>query len=398
MKFKLDFTIYSSKERLEAIKQIDLSSLTKSELETVTNYVLYGKDDDGTSSVDRKEIQIKTKFNSYQKNRTVSLEGLMESPTFDENIFQKDRIIYKKKKISIKDYQKEKIEKIPGMIELWKEIDRVQALLEQAEQQLKDGGADQDTQDKVYFLKHQLIELRTQQYYLLDSENQTIVGKKNRFEFHTNPTDSHCSYPILPRGVFKEEHDRLFANPFYDTESQAAALPNEQDILNSGKPFFDFRNEEHLYQLIQHYEELQASIQNYPDSLVNNLLWTLDFYIEKANLSPQQLLIVQDKKLRLSNKAIGEHLKKELGIEHRENYISTIWNKAVRLIVEAVELNYDEFLCKDYKKAWKRCNRCGEWYLRDPRNFVRKARASDGLTGRCKRCDKEIRQAQKIKY
>jgi hypothetical protein len=65
MKFKLDFTIYSSKERLEAIKQIDLSSLTKSELETVTNYVLYGKDDDGTSSVDRKEIQIKTKFNSY---------------------------------------------------------------------------------------------------------------------------------------------------------------------------------------------------------------------------------------------------------------------------------------------------------------------------------------------
>ena len=65
MKFKLDFTIYSSKERLEAIKQIDLSSLTKSELETVTNYVLYGKDDDGTSRVDRKEIQIKTKFNSY---------------------------------------------------------------------------------------------------------------------------------------------------------------------------------------------------------------------------------------------------------------------------------------------------------------------------------------------
>jgi ribosome biogenesis protein Tsr3 len=104
MKFKLDFTIYSSKERLEAIKQIDLSSLTKSELETVTNYVLYGKDDDGTSSVDRKEIQIKTKFNSYQKNRTVSLEGLMESPTFDENIFQKDRTIYKKKKISIKEF------------------------------------------------------------------------------------------------------------------------------------------------------------------------------------------------------------------------------------------------------------------------------------------------------
>ena len=86
-KFKLDFDINSSKDRLEAVKQIDLASLTKTELETVSNYILYGKDEDGTSIVDRKEVQIKPKFNSYQRNNTVSLEGLMESPTFDENIF-----------------------------------------------------------------------------------------------------------------------------------------------------------------------------------------------------------------------------------------------------------------------------------------------------------------------
>lgn len=390
MKFKLDFTIYSSKDRLEAIKQIDLSSLTKAELETVTNYVLYGKDEDGTSIVDRKEIQIKTKFNSYQKNRTVSLEGLMESPTFDENVFQKDRTIYKKKKISIKDFEKDKLEKIPGMIELWKEIDRVQKLIETEENSL--------TQDQLYYLKHQLIELRTQQYYLLDSESQTIMGKKNKFEFHESPTETHCSYPILPRGVLKTKNDKEFKMPFYDKEHRAAAQLNEQEILEGKKPFFDFRKEDHLYQLIQHYGELQSQIGNYPDSLINNLLWTLDFYIEKARLSPQQLLIVNDKKFRLSNKEIQLHLEEELGIKHRENYISTIWNKAIKLIVEAVELNYDEFLCKDYQKAWKKCNRCGEWFLRDPRNFVRKAKASDGLTGRCKYCDKELRQAQKIRY
>jgi hypothetical protein len=55
-KFKLDFTIESAKERLEAIKSIPLETLTKKELETVTNYVLYGKDEDGTSIVQRKEI------------------------------------------------------------------------------------------------------------------------------------------------------------------------------------------------------------------------------------------------------------------------------------------------------------------------------------------------------
>ena len=55
-KFTLDFSIPTSKERLEAVKKIDLSNLTKTELETVSNYILYGKDADGTSSVDRKEI------------------------------------------------------------------------------------------------------------------------------------------------------------------------------------------------------------------------------------------------------------------------------------------------------------------------------------------------------
>lgn len=126
MKFKLDFNIYSAKDRLEAIRQIDLASLNKTELETVTNYVLYGKDEDGTSIVDRKEVQIKTKFNSYQKDRTVSLEELLESPTFDETIFQKNRTIYKKGKSQI---DKERAATIPGMVELWEQIDNLTHIL-----------------------------------------------------------------------------------------------------------------------------------------------------------------------------------------------------------------------------------------------------------------------------
>jgi hypothetical protein len=43
-KFILDFNIYSSKDRLEAIRKIPLETLNKSELETVSNYILYGKD------------------------------------------------------------------------------------------------------------------------------------------------------------------------------------------------------------------------------------------------------------------------------------------------------------------------------------------------------------------
>jgi hypothetical protein len=62
--------------------------------------VLYGKDPDknNTSVVDRKEVYIKTRYSSYSQTEPVSLEALMESPTFDESTFTKEKNIYKKVK------------------------------------------------------------------------------------------------------------------------------------------------------------------------------------------------------------------------------------------------------------------------------------------------------------
>lgn len=394
-KFQLDFSIYSSKDRMEAIKNIDLSSLTKTELETVTNYVLYGKDEDDTSCVDRKEIQIKSKFNSYNKDKHISLDELMESPTFDENIFLKNKTIYKKVKPSI---DRDKAAQIPGMEELWKEIEKMDRILKENTGELektKDTPALNTKQ--IYYLKHQLIELRTQQYYLMDSYFPTIQLQRNKAEFHGNIIDSQMNYPILPRGTMSSQDDQLFKFPKLDDSPQIKIYTEEEveEIKETYKPYFDFRDPLHIYQLIQHYEEIKDCSQKNPDSPLNNLLWTLDFYIDKANLSEQQLLIIRDKKLRIPNKEIAQHLHDELGIYHQENYISTIWNKCVNLITEAVELNYDEYLCRKYDKAWKKCTRCGEYLLRDSRNFVKKAKAADGLTSRCKKCDKEIRQLMK---
>ena len=390
-KFKLDFSIYSSKDRLEAIKSIPLETLTKSELETITNYVLYGKDEDGTSSVDRKEIQIKTKFNSYRKDKDkiTSLDALMESPTFDESSFSSSPTHWKNVKPTI---DKEKDKDIPNMRELWTEIERLSTIQKQNEgKEPRQPNCPELTPTQLYYLNHLLIELRTQQYYLVDSVRPTIFAKKNKAQFHPSPVQDQLNFPILPRGLFHHKDDFYFQNPHEDKSEISAATPNEDKILEGNKPYLDFRKEEHLYWMIQFYKEIEAAAQYHPDSILWNLLWTLDFYIEKAGLSPQQRLIVELKKNQTPNKQICEELQSQLGISHRENYISTIWNKAVRKIKDAVELNYDEWLCKDYEKAWKQCSRCGKWYLRDPRNFVRKAKALDGLTGRCKKCDKELR-------
>ena len=61
MKFKLDFSIPTSEERMEAVKKIleenKNSHITQLELDTISNYILYGKDKNtGTSVVDRKEV------------------------------------------------------------------------------------------------------------------------------------------------------------------------------------------------------------------------------------------------------------------------------------------------------------------------------------------------------
>jgi hypothetical protein len=101
MRFKLNFDLQTSHERLQFLKKnVDFSSLTKKDIETCTDYVLYGKDPEknNTSVVDRKEVYIKTRYNSYSQSEPVSLEALMESPTFDETIFTKEKNIYKKVK------------------------------------------------------------------------------------------------------------------------------------------------------------------------------------------------------------------------------------------------------------------------------------------------------------
>lgn len=321
---------------------------------------------------------------------------MMENPAFDENLLQKNNYIYKVVKPKI---DKEKVKEIPGMKELWQEISKVESWIKQnqGEEPFQEG-TPRFSQKQLYYYQHLLIDIRTQQYYLADSYLPApIQAHENRFHYFTSQIDQQMNYPVFPRGVMREENDENFKNPrtaiyndypwFSDQERESMAAQN--------KLFFDFSKPEHLYQLIQHYEEIQVMVENQPDSLLNNLIWTLDFYIEKANLNEQQILIVEGKKKRLANKEIAKKLLTELGIYHQENYISTIWNKVVKLICAAVELNYDEFLARNYDKAWKICNRCGRELLRDSRNFVKKAKSSDGLTSRCKFCDKELRQAPK---
>ena len=60
------------------------SNPSSSELESMANYILFGKGEDGKSEVDKKSIEIKTKYQSYKKRELESLEDLTSNPAFDE--------------------------------------------------------------------------------------------------------------------------------------------------------------------------------------------------------------------------------------------------------------------------------------------------------------------------
>ena len=89
-RLRLDFSINNTDERKKFIDQyisrpeFIKSPLTNDELETIANYILWGKDSDGLNCTQRGEIQIETRNKTWQRDDTESLDALMESPTFNE--------------------------------------------------------------------------------------------------------------------------------------------------------------------------------------------------------------------------------------------------------------------------------------------------------------------------
>ena len=90
-RLNLDFSIQSITDRKAFIDiylqapQFKNLPPTKEELETIANYILWGKEEDGKSLVQKKQIQIKTKNSTWTSQSNLSsLDELFESPTFNE--------------------------------------------------------------------------------------------------------------------------------------------------------------------------------------------------------------------------------------------------------------------------------------------------------------------------
>ena len=91
-RLQLDFKLVTTDERAEFLNNYLLrpefikKPPTEDELETMGNYLLWGKDPiTGLNAKQAGLVDIETKHGTWDKNGNIeSLEGLMESPTFNE--------------------------------------------------------------------------------------------------------------------------------------------------------------------------------------------------------------------------------------------------------------------------------------------------------------------------
>lgn len=391
---KLDFSIESARDRTEYVnKNINMSdNFTKKELETISNYILYGKDEDGTSIVDRKEVQIKAKHNSYAKKEAESLDALLEKPSFDERSFQDTKTCYRTPKPTI---SREKDGDVPGMKELWEIIDEVKHIVDVNQGKEEDKDVPTLTSSQLYEYQHYLIELRRQQFTLRDMVKPTLCrGKVNVKSAYGGLPDGiiwddvGSKFSIAPMGLFQQEPLR-FTNP-------RALKEKDYHYNEKAQYLLDFRNPIHVYYLFELYEDLEKDTYLDSESTAGAILQTLDFYRDRANLTGEQLRILELKIQETPNQVISKKIEEEFGASHSPNYISTIYKQKIcGKIAETAVLVYDYYLEREVDTAWKKCFCCGEYKLKDTREYMRRSRSADGLSSICKACDKKRRDSKK---
>ena len=438
-RLKLDFSIQTTDGRRDFVSQYVLqpqfqkNPLNENELETIANYILWGKDPDGLNCTQRGEIQIETRNKTWQRDDTESLDALMESPTFSEASLR--RTTEARTRVAREVFDRKKTlgecpaHLVPVFEDLFNRIDYIEltinfyefahgrrkeppreALLKRfSESEIKAAEAVAAKWNQFKYLKqrHLIVELRREQFTLRD----TYIEKHTR---HTPPEpeiepvdpDFDAEIPVYPLGlaagpigglVFKEEEN---LNPSTYTDNELSkVLKFYWDKKSESRPtiFFDFAELEHVYELFSQLNELEESVGALSvNSNLGKLLDTLKYYISLTDLTEAQQEILNLKIDKTKNQDIAAYINKKYNKSYTANYISTIFRqKIIPRINETAEFHAKVIENLSFPENFKKCTGCGKTLLIDADKFVRKSRSKDGFSTRCKICDRNDRQRKK---
>ena len=440
-RLNLNFKLTTTEERAAFLKeylnepQFQRRPPTEEELETMANYVLWGKDpQSGLNVKQEKYVQLESKYKTWDAHQDESLDALIEQPTFNEATLRPtSSFSYKVPKETFSRSQARKTAP-PHLLEelerLWERIDRLDLLLNyydlshgrrqdpprdlllkrfsEEEQQSLQEKANSISQFKYLKLRHYLVELRREQFTLRDSYQTPILAKE---EIITTP----IAAPVFdgeifcaPLGLKQDRTQKLFPDGRYPIpqdfqEDELKRLmtwywkrKDEERKLSAAALKFDFREEEHVYQAFLMWDEIgDAALDVNIDNSTTQLLQTLLYYIDRTFLNDSQKLILDLKLKRIKNQKIADIVNEKFNKTYTANYISTIFKqKIIPKINDAARLHEKIVENLPYQENFKQCKGCGEVLLIGEENFVHRARSNDGFSTRCKRCDKKARQGR----
>ena len=429
-RLKLDFSLESAQDRVNFINSyiVQFPTLTQSEASTIADYLLWGKTEEGVAL--GADAGLETRWS--KPNEAESLDAVLENPALsnaqlyalnDAVVLRKPRNVFSREEArrEAPDYLKQTYE------DLWKTIDEVE--LEINFYELRVGKREKPpreellkrfTDDEVeriraaaeklnqygYLkLRHRIRELRTEQFTIRDSYRSTFNITQSTYSPKNNSFVFDCDVEVLPLGI----KEGIVGEMIFDVNFDPAAFDEEQLRLISNlvwkkkdidkeKKIFDFRNLEAVYQLYLFKEDFDDRLEEveYNHIIENNLsqlLETLNFYEQIADLTDIQREILRMKEKKQKNAEIAGYINKKYGKSYTANYISTIFRqKIIVKINEAAELHRDTVENCFFPENFRKCPDCGRVLLLDARNWVRKVRSKDGFQNKCKRCEREQRK------
>lgn len=439
----LDFKLTTTEERNAFLQQylqhpqFTERPPTEDELETMANYLLWGKDPvTGLNVKQEGLIDIETKHSTWSKNNTESLEGLMESPTFNEaslmtldaappakskkEVFSRKEALANCPESMVADFTElfNRIDRMEMMINLYELAhgkrekpprEQLAAKFDEEEQCRMREAISHWNQFRYLKMRHELVELRREQYTLRDSFQSSMLSAP------TTDADTYDSRPafdvgieVLPLGlkmdqgipglVFRKWIDLIPANYSEETLKPISDLYWSKQNYKPGSQqhYIDFRELEHVYEMFQVFFELNdAAVEADLESTLPQLMATLNFYIEQADLGEMQREILDMKLRKVKNVDIALAVNKKWKKTYTPNYISTIFRQhIIPKINDAAK--YHEKIVGNlfFEEEFKTCPKCGRTLLRDAENFTRRSRSKDGFTNRCKACEKLSRNGE----
>lgn len=429
----LDWTLDSAIDRADFVQSYinELKNPSEEELETIANYLLWGKDENGLGPKEKGDIEIETKNKTWTRDNVDSLDEMMESPTFNEASLQScvaptriKRETFSRSR-ALEECPEPMRETFKSLFSQIDELDLSISLYELAhgkrskpprEELLQNFSEDQlaaitervSHWNQFSYLKrrHLLVELRREQFTLKDIYSQPVMRRCPPEPAEPElPSEFNSEIPVFPLGVLNSDSiSSILFKPKSELNPKTYSKKDLEKLSkflwrkkSEARPqfFFDFTSLENVYSLFQQLSELDGVELNQNTSF---LIKTLFYYLEFAELNEVQKEILDLKVKKMKNQDIADFVNKKYGKSYTANYISTIFRqKIIPKINAAAEFHLRILENMFFEEEFKQCTCCGTWLLRDPELFVRKTRARDGLSNRCKKCDKIERQSKKEK-